>query len=150
MLEGKCQGETVADGLPVRPGSPIPTTTSSTSTTIIAGSSAVTIANIVYDATGNDVVYNDSEYVVLQNTGTGTADVGGWRLTDLANHQISLPVSYSIPPGGTLRVYTGPGDSSADRYFAGRGQAIWNNSGGDTASLLNSSNQIVDTYSYTS
>ena len=36
------------------------------------------------------------------------------------------------------------------RYFAGRGQAIWNNSGGDTAALFNSSNEAVDTYSYSS
>ncbi len=79
---------------------------------------------IVYDAPGNDVEYNDSEYVVLRNDGTGTADVGGWWLVDLADHQITLPAGYSIPPGGTLRVYAGPGDSKTTRYFAGRGQAI--------------------------
>ena len=67
---------------------------------------------------------------------TGTADVSGWSLTDIANHEITIPSGYAIPPGGTLRVSTGPGDSTADRYFDGRGQAIWNNSGGDTAAFL--------------
>ena len=110
----------------------------------------MTIKDIVYDAPGNDVVYNDSEYVVLRNDGSGTADVGGWRLVDIADHQIILPSGYSIPPGGTLRVYTGPGDSTTASYFAGRGQAIWNNSGGDTATLFNSSDQTVDSYSYSS
>ena len=108
------------------------------------------IADIVYDAPGNDVVYNDSEYVVLRNDGTGTAVVGGWRLTDIADHVIIIPFSYSIPPGETLRVYTGPGDSTATRYFDGRGQAIWNNSGGDTATLFNEVNETVDMYSYSS
>lgn len=88
--------------------------------------------------------------MILRNTGAGTADVGGWRLVDLKDHVIIIPSSYSIPPGGTLMVYTGPGDSTADRYFDGRGQAIWNNSGGDTATLFNSSGETVDTYSYSS
>ena len=88
--------------------------------------------------------------VVLRNDGTGTADVGGWRLVDLKDHVIIIPSGYSIPPGGTLRIYTGPGDSTATRYFDGKGQAIWNNSGGDTATLFDSSNEVVDTYSYSS
>ena len=88
--------------------------------------------------------------MVLSNTGAGTADVGGWWLVDIADHRITIPSNYSIPPGATLRVYTGPGDSTADRYFDGRGQAIWNNSGGDTATLYDESNGQVDTYSYSS
>ena len=107
LLEGPCEGATIQEGLPVRPPQPVTTTTPSRSTTVIAGTSDVVIANIVYDAPGNDVVYNDSEYVVLRNNGTGSADVGGWRLVDLADHVIIIPSSYSIPPGGTLRVYTG-------------------------------------------
>ena len=150
LLTGPCEGATIQDGLPVRPPPPATTTTSSTSTTVVSGNADVVIANILYDAPGNDVVYNDSEYVVLRNDGTGSADVGGWRLVDLADHVIIIPSVYSIPPGETLRVYTGPGDSTADRYFDGRGQAIWNNSGGDTASLFDGSGQIVGTYSYSS
>jgi hypothetical protein len=125
-------------------------TTSSTSTTVVEGDANVNIVNIVYDAPGNDVVYNDSEYVVLRNDGTGTADVGGWSLTDIADHQINIPPWYAISPGGTLRVYTGPGDTTADRYFDGRGQAVWNNSGGDTATLHDPSGTTIDTYSYSS
>ena len=130
LLTGPCEGATLGEGLPLRPPPPVTTTPSSTSTTVISGTSDVVIADIVYDAPGNDVVFNDSEYVVLRNDGTGTAEVGGWSLVDLADHRIFIPFGYSIPPGGRLRVYTGPGDSTTTRYFAGRGQAIWNNSGG--------------------
>jgi len=150
LLTGPCEGTTIEDGLPVRPPSPVTTITSSSATTVIAGSSDVVIANIVYDAPGNDVVFNDSEYVVLRNDGSGTADVGGWWLVDIADHQINIPSGYSIAAGGTLRVYTGPGDSTATRYFDGRGQAIWNNSGGDTATLYDESGMTIDTYSYSS
>ncbi len=135
LLTGPCEGSTVEEGLPVRPAPPVTTTTSSTSTTVIAGTSDVVIANIVYDAPGNDVEYNNSECVVLKNTSNTTSDVGGWRLVDLKDHTITIPSGYMIPGGQTLRVYSGPGDSNSSRYFAGLGQAIWNNSGGDTAFL---------------
>lgn len=150
LLTGPCEGATLDEGLPVRPPPPITTTTLPTSTTVVEGDADVVIANIVYDAPGNDVVYNDSEYVVLRNTGIGTADVGGWWLVDEKDHRITIPSTYSIGPGGELRVYTGPGDSTTTRYFDGRGQAIWNNSGGDTATLYDESNGQVDTYSYSS
>ena len=108
------------------------------------------IVNIVYDAPGNDLEFNNSEYVVLRNSGTETADVGGWSLVDEANHQIVIPSSYTIAPGGELRIYTGPGDDTADKYFDGRDQPVWNNTGGDTATLSNASGRTIDTYSYSS
>ena len=150
LLTGPCEGATLDEGLPVRPPPPVTTTTLSTSTTVVAGDADVVIANIVYDAPGNDVEYNNSEYVVLTNTGSGTADGGSWWLVDEKDHRITIPSSYSIAPGGELRVYTGPGDSTATRYFDGRGQAIWNNSGGDTAELFSDANVQIDEYSHSS
>ena len=149
LLQGPCEGTTVSDALAAYPSPPTPTTTTE-ATTAVAGTTEVVIANIRYDAPGNDVEYNDSEYVLLRNDGTGTADVGGWSLTDEADHRIMIPSGYVIQPEGEFRVYTGPGDDTADRYFAGGGQAIWNNSGGDTATLRDSSGETVDTYSYSS
>ncbi len=150
LLQGPCEGTTVSDAQVVHPTRPVPTTTTAGTTTTVAGSAEVIIANIRYDAPGNDVEYNDSEYVLLRNDGTGTADVGGWSLEDEAEHVITIPSGYLIQPGGELRVYTGPGDDTAHRYFAGRGQAIWNNSGGDTATLTDASGKFVDSYSYSS
>jgi hypothetical protein len=150
LLQGPCEGAIVGEGFSVRPPPPVTTSTSSTSITVISGTSDVTIETIVYDGPGNDVVYNDSEYVVLRNNGSGTADVGGWWLVDIKDNRITIPSNYVIAPGGELRVYTGAGDSTSTRYFDGRGQAIWNNSGGDTATLFNSSGETVDTYSYSS
>ncbi len=86
LLTGPCEGATLDEGLPVRPPPPVTTTTSLTPTTVVEGEADVVIANIVYDAPGNDVVFSDSEYVVLRNDGSGTADVGGWRLVDIADH----------------------------------------------------------------
>jgi hypothetical protein len=152
LLNGECEGLTTAGGVPTRPtsGPTPPTTIGTTATTEASGSSAVRITNIVYDAPGNDVEYNNSEYVALKNTSNTTIDVGGWRLVDLKDHTITIPSGYMIPGGETLRVYSGPGDSNSSRYFAGLGQAIWNNSGGDTAFLYDASSRLVDDFSYSS
>ena len=150
LLEGQCAGTAVSDAVPVWPTPPVTTTTTPATTTTVAGSAVVVIANIRYDGPGNDVVFGDSEYVLLRNDGDGTADVGGWLIEDEADHVIAIPSGFLIQPGGELRVYTGPGDDTDTRYFAGRGQAIWNNSGGDTATLRDRNETVIDTYSYNS
>lgn len=112
----------------------------------------MTIARIEYDGPGNDVeVYDDSEYVELRNGSGGPVDLGGWSLTDAKDHLLRIPSGFSIPARGTFRVYTGAGDDVADgRWFAGRGQAVWNNSGGDTAVLRDDIGAERDSYSYDS
>jgi hypothetical protein len=150
LLEGRCAGTTVADAVPIWPTPPVTTTTTQATTTTVAGLAEVSIATIRYDGPGNDVVYNDSEYVLLRNDGDGTADVGGWSLEDEADHVITIPSGYVIQPGAELRVYTGPGDDTNTKYFEGLGQAIWNNSGGDIATLRNKGGTVIDTYSYNS
>jgi hypothetical protein len=150
LLEAQCQGTTVADAAVTYPTQPSTTTTSTTPTSTVAGSVDVVIANIRYDGPGNDVESGDSEYVLLHNTGTGNADVGRWSLEDEAGHVITIPSGYVIQPGGDLRIYSGPGDNTATSYYEGLGQAIWNNSGVDTATLRDQSGQTVDSYTYSS
>lgn len=111
---------------------------------------AVVIADIAHDGPGADVEYNTSEHVVLRNGGDDPVDVGGWSLTDLADHRITIPDGHTIDPGGELLVHTGPGDDSATAHHAGRTQAIWNNSGGDTAVLRDRAGTVIDEFSYDS
>jgi hypothetical protein len=150
LLEGQCRGTTVADAAVTYPTPPSTTTTSTTPTSTVAGSTDVVIANIRYDGPGNDVEFGDSEYVLIRNDGTGTADVGRWSLEDEAGHVITIPSGYVIQPGGELRIYSGPGDNTATSYYEGLGQAIWNNAGGDTATLRSSAGETVDSFSYSS
>jgi hypothetical protein len=149
LLEDECEGTTVEDAELAYP-TPPSTTTTPVPTSTVAGSADVIIADIRYDGPGNDVEFGDSEYVLLRNNGTGTADVGGWSLEDEANHVITIPTGYVIQPGGELRIYSGPGNDTATAYYEGLGQAVWNNSGGDTATLRNASGATVDGYSYSS
>lgn len=143
-------GEQPRQSLAIDVTPPATTTTSPAPTSTVAGSVEVVIANIRYNGPGNDVEFGDSEYVLLRNNGTGTADVGRWSLEDEAGHVITIPDGYLIQPGAELRIYSGPGDDTATAYYEGLGQAIWNNSGGDTATLRNAAGTTVDSYSYSS
>ena len=150
LLESQCEGTTVGGAVVAYPTPPSTTTTTPAPTSTVAGSVEVVIANIRYDGPGNDVEFGDSEYVLLRNDGTGTADVGQWSLEDEAGHVITIPDGYVIQPGAELRIYSGPGDDTATAYYDGLGQAIWNNSGGDTATLRNAAGTTLDSYSYSS
>ena len=149
-LLGECDGATVEDAAVSYPPPPSTNTTAAGTTTTVAGPAKVVIADIRYDGPGNDVEFGDSEYVLLRNSGLGTANVGGWSLSDEANHVITLPSGYVIQPDAELRVYSGPGNSAATAYYEGLGQAIWNNSGGDTATLRNAAGATIDMFSYSS
>lgn len=113
LLQGECQGTTVDDADVTYPAPPSTTTTIAASTTTVAGAADVIIGDIRYDGPGNDVEFGDSEYVLLRNNGSGTADVDGWSLEDEADHVITIPSGYVIQPGGELRIYSGPGDNTA-------------------------------------
>lgn len=123
---------------------------SGSSGTTSTASGDISISTIRYDAPGTDVEHGDSEFVELVNTSDSAADVSGWSVTDEADHRITVPNGYQIAAGGSLRIYTGPGDSDNVAYFAGEDQAIWNNSGGDTATLRDRGGEVVATYSYNS
>lgn len=147
LLNGTCAGTTMPDGAPALAADPPPTTTTTTQAT---ADHPIVITTIVYDTTGNDVVFDESEYVLLTNAGDDPVDVGGWTVTDRVGHTITIPAGYVIEPGGQLRLHSGPGNSTATAYFAGFSQAIWNNSGGDIAELRDHTGALVYTYAYTS
>jgi hypothetical protein len=108
----------------------------------------VVIADVVADPPGDDVAFGAGEFVRLDNIGPRVAAVGGWRLEDAAGHRLPIPRGYEIPPEGSLFVHTGPGDQSAERCFAGRRKAVWNNRGGDTVRLVSPSGRLLDSFSY--
>lgn len=107
----------------------------------------VNITDVLADPAGDDVQHNDGEYVELTNNDSTDAQVGGWYILDKADNRLDIGEGYVIEPGTTLRVYTGPGDDTADRYYNGEDSAILNNDGDDLR-LYTADGQLVDTFSY--
>lgn len=71
-----------------------------------------------------------------------------WTLFDESSHVYIFPAGYILADATDVHIWTKAGaDTQTDLYW-GSTQAIWNNKGGDTASLRDQSDQIVDTYSW--
>jgi putative cell wall-binding protein len=67
-----------------------------------------------------DMTPNSGEHVVLLNTDpTNPASVGNWSIEDLAGNRLLIGPGYTIPPGGSLSIYTGAGTDTASSYFNG-------------------------------
>lgn len=113
------------------------------------GAGGVVIGTVREDGPGNDVEqYNDSEYVELRNVTGDDVALGGWTLTDQADHRHTVPSGFTLPAGGTFRVYSGAGDDDATgRLYLDLSQA-WLNNDGDTIQLYDPSGARIDTYSY--
>jgi glycerophosphoryl diester phosphodiesterase len=85
----------------------------------------------------------NGEHVVLRNVSRQAVDVGGWYMRDDPYNRLSIAEGYTIPPGGTLRVYVGTGTNTADRYYNALPAAILGN-GGDSIALHRRDHGIID------
>ncbi len=99
------------------------------------------------DAPGNDNRNPNGEYAVLDNRQGGDLAIGGWMLCDAANHCFRFPRGTVLRAGGRVVVHTGSGRSDGERYYMGRGRAVWNNDG-DTATLTDEAGATVLVFRY--
>jgi Lamin Tail Domain len=98
------------------------------------------------------------EYVELANEGSEPVVLTGLELTDYTStqrrpHIYRFPVlddgsPFTLAPGQSAYVYTGPGKSELSAQgdwllFAGRNAKVWNNSG-DVAYLRRPNGELVD------
>ena len=122
----------------------IPTSTPTPTTPPTNNTGNVDITNIFYDGVAGsnepdefvEIKNNDSHFIQLQN----------WTLRDAADHVFTFP-AFVMTPGQICRVYTNENHPEWCGFNYGSGTAIWNNSG-DTATLRDSSNSLIDEYVY--
>ncbi len=113
-----------------------------------SGDGEISIAQIHEDASGNDYNNLDDEYVVFENTGTGSIDLTGWTVEDEASHTYSFPGGFTLNAGAQVTLHTGTGsDTSTDLYWGKTGSAVWNN-GGDTVYIYDDSGALSTSKSY--
>lgn len=135
----------VVGGAPPAPVTPTPVTpTPVTPTPVTPTPASVTITAVEYDPPGDDV---QGEYVTLRNGGGSSISLAGWTLRDLANNTYTFP-SFTLGAGAEVRVWTKAGADDAANLYWGRGQAVWNNTGGDAAILLDAVGVEVTRFTY--
>jgi len=124
---------------PTPPPSPTPTPTPTvTPTPTPSPVVSVIIYQVIYDPPGPEP---DDEMIKLKNTGTTTADISGWRLTDEEGTYI-IPSGTTIAPGGYWTVYGSTYNPT--RYT--RGLYLANTH--DSLTLLDQNGNIIDQYSW--
>lgn len=81
-----------------------------------------------WDADGPDGLDPNGEWVRIRNLDPFNAmPLGGWWLRDSALRRFVFPAWASVPPGGTITVYRGMGDSNESEHYWGlRGPAFEN------------------------
>ncbi|MFC3478753.1 lamin tail domain-containing protein [Halobacterium litoreum] len=116
-------------------------------TTTQVGSGALRIATVNADAEGDDRTNLNGEYVVLENATDRPLELGGWTLSDAADHEYVFPAGFELDAGATVTVYTGSGRNSATELYWGADSPVWNNSG-DTVSVRSAAGDLVAEYAY--
>jgi competence protein ComEC len=116
-------------------------------TTTADASDELAVARIHADAAGNDNENLNDEYVVFENTGSQSIDLGGWTVRDAAGHTYTFPAGFTLAPGAEVTLYTGSGEDSATALYWGADGAVWNNAG-DTITVETDTGSTILTRTY--
>jgi len=102
----------------------------------------LSVADVHYDAAGNDNENLNDEYVVFENTAGSTLALGGWTVSDEAGHTYEFPDGFTLGPGELVTLYTGSGTDDPTAVYWGQTGAVWNN-GGDTVTVRDGNGTVV-------
>ena len=113
--------------------------------------SPVQITKVYVNSPGSDLPTTNSkvnsEYTVIKNTGKSTQTMTGWTLRDQSNHVYKFG-TFKLGPGKSVTVRNGKGTNTSTTRYWGSSYYIWNNSGGDSATLRTSTGTSVDKCSW--
>ena len=113
-----------------------------------ATGTALGIAEVRYDAPGDDARNSNGEWIDIVNRGPDPAPLAGWEIQDeSSSHRFGFPEGFSLGPGDRVRISSGCGMPSGERLFWCDEDPVWNN-GGDTAYLLDPAGNVVDRYAF--
>ncbi len=105
---------------------------------------AVEITHIEYDSPIPDE--KSGEYVVLKNVDDHPIQMQNWRIVDVQGNTYIFP-DFVLQPDASVTIHNCTGTNDATNLYTGACEANWNN-GGDTATLYNAGNEMIDSFSY--
>ena len=111
---------------------------------------SVQITKVYVNSPGSDNGSNSSlnaEYVKIKNTGGSARSLTGWTVRDESSHVYTFG-SYTLGAGATVTVRSGSGTNTGATKYWQKSWYVWNNSGGDSARLRNSSGDAMDKCSW--
>ncbi|PKM39738.1 MAG: hypothetical protein CVV03_12570 [Firmicutes bacterium HGW-Firmicutes-8] len=105
------------------------------------------ITYIDYDPPGKDKPETIEEFIEISSEQSVPVNLKDWTIRDRAGHIYKFP-DLNIDPGCRIKVWTKEGTDDEDNLYCNRRQALWNNEGGDKATLRDTAGKIIDTYRY--
>lgn len=111
------------------------------------GANGIVVSSIDENPPGSDLQPETGEHVVLTNVSNRTINVSGYLLQDAVINRLTIGEGYTIAPGAELRVYTGPGTNTPDRYYNDLGRNVLNNDG-DSIAVYTPNLRLMDLYAY--
>ncbi|MGO4958182.1 lamin tail domain-containing protein [Luteococcus sp. Sow4_B9] len=103
----------------------------------------------VADPKGADKMTNagyNAETITLKNTSRKAVNMSGWTVKDRGNkHTFTFPKGFVLKPGAQVTLHSGKGRNSASHVYFNlkRPGYVWNNTGGDDATLRQGSKVIA-------
>ncbi|MGH3663502.1 MAG: glycerophosphodiester phosphodiesterase family protein [Micromonosporaceae bacterium] len=110
-------------------------------------STGVEITSVVANPAGDDVQPENGEYLVLKNTTGSTVSVSKYYIHDAVANTLKVGTGYSLAPGASLRIYTGPGTNTATRYYNKGTRSVLNNDG-DSLAVFTPTHILNDVFAY--
>jgi micrococcal nuclease len=89
---------------------------------------------------------SNDEYIVFKNVGAAPLLLTGWSVSDEMNQSYLVP-QFTVGPGKTFSLYTGPGKNTNEALYWGRRKTVWNK-GGDTVIVRDASGFLVLAHTY--
>ena len=133
---------TISVGATGNPATTSPTTTTTSTPTSSQSTGSLHLTEVHADAAGDDADNLNDEYLVLKNTGNKPLDLGGWQLSDEADHRYTVPTGTTLSPGEQITVHSGSGTNTNSNLYWNSGQPVWNN-GGDTVIVVDTKGTTV-------
>lgn len=84
---------------------------------------------------------------MLKNNGGSSLNIGGWTVSDSADHTYTIPTGFTLGAGETVTIYTGSGSNTDSELYWEGGSAVWNN-GGDIIIVTTDGGETVIDYEY--
>jgi hypothetical protein len=107
----------------------------------------IQITKVYVNSPGSDLPPTNAkvsaEYTVLKNTGSKARTLTGWTLRDESRHVYTFG-TFKLGAGKTVTIRNGKGTNTSRTRYWGSGYYIWNNRGGDSATLRTQAGTLVD------
>jgi hypothetical protein len=117
-----------------------------TAVTPASAAGAIQITRVYVNSPGSDTGSNTSinaEYVSIKNTSATNRSLKGYTVRDKSGHVYTFG-SYTLGAGKTVKIHTGKGANTSINRYWNKSWYVWNNSGGDSATLKTASGTSVD------